>query len=58
MFNQIYVKWDELFIVQLMRKRACGGEYTFKEISHKEWEKEEQLRKQHPRKRNRKKQST
>lgn len=56
MFNQIHVKWDELFIVQLMRKRACGGKYTFKEMSHKEWEKEEeQLRKKHPRKRNHKK---
>ena len=49
-FEHIHVKWDGLFEVGLMRKLASGGEYKYKKLYEKEWEKEEEkLRQEHPR---------
>lgn len=41
-FEHIHVKWDRLFEVGLMRKFASGGEYKYRDLYEKEWEKEEQ----------------
>ena len=47
-FEHIHVKWDRLFEVGLMRKFASGGEYKYRDLYEKEWEKEEQkLRQEH-----------
>ena len=49
-FEHIHVKWDGLFEVGLMRKLANGGEYKYKELYEKEWEKEEEnIKQEHPR---------
>lgn len=49
-FEHIHVKWDGLFEVGLMRKLASGGEYKYKNLYEKEWEKEEEkLRQEYPR---------
>lgn len=48
-FEHIHVKWDGLFEVGLMRKLASGGKYQYKELYEREWEKEENIKQQHPR---------
>lgn len=49
-FGEVHVRWDGLFEVGLMRKLASGGEYKYKNLYEKEWEKEEEkLRQEHPR---------
>lgn len=49
-FEHIHVRWDGLFEVGLMRKLASGGEYKYKKLYEKKWEKEEEkLRQEHPR---------
>lgn len=41
-FGEVHVRWDGLFEVGLMRKLASGGEYKYKNLYEKEWEKEEE----------------